>query len=77
MKVYGVYYVNFNDDDMQVFAEKEKAQDFFEKIKNDLKEYETEYNKDGTINTQTEYAVNVYNLDALETYFVRLKEFEI
>lgn len=77
MKVYGVYYVNESDDDMQVFTDKPKAQEFFEKVKNDLREYEDEYNKDGTINTQTEYAVNVYILDALVTYFVKLKEFEI
>ena len=77
MKVYGVYYINFNDDDMQVFTDKEKAQEFFEKVKNDLKEYEDEFNKDGTIDTQTEYAVNTYDLDTLLTYFVKLKEFEI
>ena len=78
MKVYGVYYLNFNDDDMQVFTEKEKAQEFFEKIKNDLKEYETEYNKEYTENTDTTYSVSFYDWGGeLETYFVKLKEFEI
>ena len=74
MKVYGVYYVNESDDDMQVFTDKQKAQEFFEKVKNDLKDYEDEY----TTDNETEYSVSFYTLgDNTETCFVKLKEFEI
>ena len=82
MKVYGVYYRNNeNETDMQVFTDKEKAQKVFEQVKYDIElEYKGKWGVNIIENTSTEYSIYVECSDCFyegQTYFVKLKEFEI